>query len=433
MLASVFGLLGSLAALLTCRKNFVLYQLCLLIVFLVGLMISGELDFVLPIYLLTALSPYLLKKNKLAPFPLLYISVAGAYLAYGLVCQSAAASLVAFLSRFCQFIVFFIVVDNIAASADLKPGVRIVVLAAIAESLIGLYLIKNGSVAFSTTSTEIRLVANSQPITGNIAIAILPYIGYLFYTCEKGSRNQTVLIACLMVLGFWVVLSGTRGYMLVFIVCLAFLAIGFFAGKTRSRRTGEGILLVSLLCLIAAIVAFAVYQDAILEKISSALRLHDSLGVREHENNIALSFFNNSDAFVRAFGIGIGGSWSDYPAYDNAVFNEFGGTGYQGRYMGRMGTNFHNFYANILGMQGLIGLALSAGVFIWIGMIVFKKCARVKGLRVFLIVYLICFAAMLYYRWSADCGIGEMIMLAYVLNLVDAKAHRREESKTSAV
>ena len=107
MTAFLIGGIGSAMAFLCLRKKFIQYQLALLVVFLVGLTISGELDATLPILIVFSLAPALRGIGRFSRTAILFIVVSLAYLVYGVLFQNAAASLVTFLSRLMQFIAFY--------------------------------------------------------------------------------------------------------------------------------------------------------------------------------------------------------------------------------------------------------------------------------------------------------------------------------------
>lgn len=409
-------------SLLSLKTKPLAYQLTLLIVFLVSLTITGELDMTLPVYVVFAVAPYLSLRKRYGVCGTLFILGALAYLMVGVFAQSTTESIVTFLSRLFQFAAFFLFIDNPKVQRLSVNPLYLVVAATIVESLIGLYLINNGSMAFNDTSGDIRLVANSQPITGNIAIAVLPIIGYIYYRdkyrISKLSLTQMAwLWSCIAILFFWVVLSGTRGYTLVFGACALFLVGDSLLAKSYSRTFKQAVILCACLAAASLAIAIAVLQSQLLDMLDSAFRLSGSLGVREQENQVALDFFQQMPAALKAFGIGIGAAWGNHAEYVSAVVAQFGHTGTAANYIASVGTTFHNLYANVLCMQGVVGIILIAFAFGGIASSIMSAISSSeKMFRRYLLVYVAAFALMLYYRWSADCGIGELIILALVLN-----------------
>ena len=62
---------------------------------------------------------------------------------------------------------------------------------------------------------------------------------------------------------------------------------------------------------------------------------------------------------------------------------------------------------------------------------ILKECSSGR-LRQYLSVFLLMNALVLYYRWSADCGICEYAMLAYVLNLTKERSSLEHRANSKA-
>ena len=403
------------------RNRFISYQMSLLAVFIVGLTMSGQLDSTLPVLVLFSLLPYLTGVGRFNWVSLLFILSSMAYLIFGVVCQSATASFVMFLSRLMQFVAFYLIFDNEIVKKSPEPTISLVVAMTIVESVIGLYLIKNGTMAANIEMEGVRLVSNSQPITGNIAVCLLPLIGYIYFFKKPSGKQIALVLFCMFILAFWVVLSGTRGYTLVFGAGFLFILADFFfsGNKTRIRMQSSVLALcfVALVCLLLV----GIFQEQIFNKIDNSLRLSGSLGIRDQENKTGLLFYHSEHLASKLFGIGIGASWGEHPEYVSAVQSVFGTTGVAARYLSRVGTNFHNFYLNILCLQGLFGICILATVFFdLIGKALSLSCNSSKA-AAFYVLYIVMFALMLYFRWSADCGIIELVSLAYIFNLINLK------------
>ena len=97
------------------------------------------------------------------------------------------------------------------------------------------------------------------------------------------------------------------------------------------------------------------------------------------------------------------------------------------KYMYDSGVLFHNLYANIIITLGIFGIIAITIISIYIFIIVKQSCYNKNSLRYVLSLYLIGFLMMNYYRWSADCGIGEMIILALVLKKINQDKGKKEE------
>lgn len=412
------------------RKNFAWYQMSLLMVYIAFLTVSGELGNTYPIYLLFAVVPYLFSKDRYGPFALLFIIVSIVYLAIGVGMQSANASLVTFLTRLFPFIFFLMLLNNTKAEDSLIHFKPLLIVALIVEAVIGFYLIRNGSGAGFSFGDQIRLVSNSQPITGNIGIAILPILGYLYFKNSTTFRDRLLLIGCLLFFFFWIVFSGTRGYILIYGACILPIVINFFFLQGGNRKTSSFAIVALMLILIVALIALVVFENDLTRLIESVFR-SGAIGVRGFENTVVMQFFLSENLFEKFLGIGLGGTWSEHGSFFNILIQNAQGSYLLSEYAGATGTSFHNFYANILGLQGIAGIALIVGVYIKMIGATTTACsagsAR-RGFKAFLIMYIIGYAAMLYFRWSADCGLCEMAMLAYVINL--ARSDSQENCDT---
>ena len=83
-----------------------------MIIYLIGLAIVGELDVLLPIYFVVSLFPFIKHIRKISFFTGMIILYFGLYLMYGLIVQNTIGTLVTFIAKIWQFIVFFIVYDS---------------------------------------------------------------------------------------------------------------------------------------------------------------------------------------------------------------------------------------------------------------------------------------------------------------------------------
>ena len=116
-----------------------------------------------------------------------------------------------------NLLVFFIVIDS---KVNLKVDVKIrqLQIALLVETLLGVYLLLTNSEVGD--NGMIRLVSNSQPITGNIAVAVLPVSVYLYFKNKGNHRTETQIIFIELGFLFWIIMSGTRGYTLLFFLVM---------------------------------------------------------------------------------------------------------------------------------------------------------------------------------------------------------------------
>ncbi len=75
---------------------------------------------------------------------------------------------------------------------------------------------------------------------------------------------------------------------------------------------------------------------------------------------------------------------------------------------------FHNFWATILYSSGIVGLALVVIVYLSIISRALKATSDPK-LRIILLSFLLSYAVLLWYRWTATSGILEFAVFSYIL------------------
>jgi len=419
----VLAVAGYLIAFSLFRKSLIAYQFILLSIFLVHLIYLEQLDYTLPIYILAAVLPLLPQVKIKDPFTVYLFLYNGLYVLIGIIAQNKTETLVSFLAKIFQFLVFFLLAEY---KQKCKPGtlIKVISAAVFLESLLGVYLLLT-STSYSSSGLP-RLVMNSQPIVGNISVAILPIIIWLYFYSKENERMQIRLLTYCVVLFVWTILSGTRGYIILFAVPMALLYIDyFFTTSGREYGTVRKRFIWFVLIAATAIMIVLVFNAEIIEKLASLLRANESLGIRGQENRLCLLFFKNAPYHVKIFGVGLGGSESAYFSYRAAVGSVMGDSWAYHKYLQGTGATFHNLFANILCTQGVIGLVNLVLILVSIMRRIGRAYENNRPLKCALQFYTICFYIMNWFRWSAACGIPEMIMLAFVINL------EMEESETS--
>ena len=158
----------------------------------------------------------------------------------------------------------------------------------------------------------------------------------------------------------------------------------------------------------------------LLDRISSVLRLGTSVDIREYENAAVWDYTKNTSLASILFGIGLGGTAGSYGEMSVALNKQFDLGMWNRNYnLTKSGALFHNLYANIWVCMGVIGILM----LIWINTVIWKRISKSCGERVLvrrcLHFFQISFLWMNYYRWSAVCGISEMIILALILKSVE--------------
>lgn len=415
-LVSAVSIAAYMVSLIKLKGKYLEQQISFLVVYLVGLTIVGELDVLLPIYFVVSLLPFLKYVRRISIVTCLISIYLGLYLLYGIVFQNATGSLVTFIAKMWQFVVFFVVYD---ANIELKEEdyKKIIWIAVITETLLGLYLL--------ATSTNIdanglaRLVSNAQPITGNISTVVLP-ISVYYYLKNRGDSKQTRwLFIVNIVMLVWIILSGTRGYTLEFAATMVLIFYDYFTngqvGKVAQRNRAILIVLTTMMIFVTVVAV-----PTILEKFESVLRLKSSVGIRTYENAAIKEFVKNAPILTAIFGIGLGGQGGSYSAMYTALNRQFSlGMWNKRHYLNDSGALFHNLYANVLMCLGIFGIVVLALINISIWKRITRSCGSNVQVRRIMHLFQLSFLLMNYYRWSAVCGISEMIVFALILKLIE--------------
>ena len=108
---SAVSIMAYAVSLIKLNNKWIQQQMVFLVIYLIGLTLIGELDILLPIYFVVSLAPFLRHIRKISVFTGMIFLYYGMYLIYGLVNQNAVGTLVTFIAKMWQFIVFFIVYD----------------------------------------------------------------------------------------------------------------------------------------------------------------------------------------------------------------------------------------------------------------------------------------------------------------------------------
>lgn len=412
---SAVSIIAYIISLIKFNKEYLEQQVVFLIIYLIGLTIVGKMDILLPMYFVVSVLPFLRCIRRITIFTAVISLYFGLYLLYGIIYQNITGTFVTFIAKMWQFIIFFIVFDSDIKL--IKENIKkIIWMAVITETILGLYLL--------ATSTNIdasglaRLVSNSQPITGNISTVVLPISVYYYLINKENSKQTGWLLAVNMVMLIWIVLSGTRGYTLEFVSTMILVFYDYFTNRyvDKVSQTNRKILLSLLLLIITMII---IVTPRIFEGIESILRLRSSIGIRSYENAVIMEFISNAPLITILFGIGLGGQGGSYSVMNVALYRQFSfGMWDRNHYLSDSGALFHNLYANILMCLGIIGSVLIVLMNMSIWKRITQSCGSLVQARRIMHLFQVSFLFMNYYRWSADCGISEMIILAIILKIL---------------
>lgn len=398
------------------RNEKIKQQVFFLFVYLVGLTIIGELDVLLPIYFVFSFLPFISKMRKITVFTGFLIGYFGLYLVIGMLMQNTVGAIVTLVAKIWQLIVFFIVMDA-GISIENSDYKTLIKYGVIAETMLGIYLLFS-STNIDTKSGLVRLVSNAQPITGNIATAMLPISVFYYMHNRENAKATYRLIWFNLIFLLWIVLSGTRGYTLEYAATMVLIYYDYFTNNRVGGRTRRNRVFVlgalGVLCVLLVVVV-----PGILERASSILRLNGSVGIRTFENAAALEFLKTSSPLTEIFGIGLGGTGGQYSSMQLALYRQFSlGMWDRQHYLYDSGALFHNLYANVIVNLGLVGVI----VFIAMNIEMWRRITLACGTKILsrriMHLFQLSFMIMNYYRWSAVCGIAEMIIFALVLKRI---------------
>ena len=331
---------------------------------------------------------------------------------------------------------FFIVIDS---KVNLKVDVKIrqLQIALLVETLLGVYLLLTNSEVGD--NGMIRLVSNSQPITGNIAVAVLPVSVYLYFKNKGNHRTETQIIFIELGFLFWIIMSGTRGYTLLYAITMLFV---FYDYVFNNRKSGKNAIqnrfaIIAFVCWLLLLLVIIVPGFA--DRISAILRVEDSTGIRSYENAAEWNFFWSAPWEVKLFGVGLGGTPGRYQAYVDAIMTQVAkGMWDQNSYLYEAGAPFHDFFANLTLNFGLIGIVIIGLVNFNIWNTTTRICCNNKLIKLTFHLYQLGFLLMNYFRWSTDCGISEIIIFTLVLKLIEREfdkqpKYRRKRKRTETL
>ena len=392
------------------KPNLLGYELFVLSIYLISVVYLRVLRYSLPFFAVFASFPAIKRIRKASTYSVVFLFITTVYVIIGCIFQDFYESIATYISRVYQFVLLFVLLDNGRDDLDdlsLLPSIKLAVLLECCIDVLTYLASFNGGL--------IRLTSGNQPVGGNIAIVILPLLVYEFYYIKE---NRKAVIKYYTIFLLCVIIAGTRGYVLMYLMTGFFPVIEYLREIKSSSKRSYNIRLLFFV-LLASIAVFAIiYDERVSQELSAIFRVGKGTGTRPRENKLVLHYFFNTDIIHKLFGIGYGGEPSNVPGYYDAfmsIMASWGRYGYS-HYLEHSGSIFHNYYSNILLLSGITGLSLTVGVFFSGISTIRRAFFDQKRVRRCFTIYWISFFIMLYYRWSCSCGISEMIILAYVLH-----------------
>ena len=212
-----------------------------------------------------------------------------------------------------------------------------------------------------------------------------------------------------------IILSGTRGYMIIFAMIMAVTMIVYFMdipdhGNRMLQRIG-------VIFFVAAIVILWICIFDHGKTFELILRLDESLGYRENENLYVKELMKRIPWYRKWFGWGFGRS----AAGTKEALTAAGLASWNRRYMcGKLlqRTIFHNYWYTILFKQGISGLIV---MILFYARMVKRICQDIKDrwIRYFLLMMAVGTVILLTFRITATCSILEMLLVAYFIRQME--------------
>lgn len=325
-----------------------------------------------------------------------------AYSIVGFLLQDIVLTMSTLITRFSYILVYIIVISlkdadkkwNVSA-ADYRFLVRLGLLTEII--IIALVWMRHGVGA--------RVVTNNQPIGAGIIIAYTMIIGWCYMTKRFTTLEMFVYNILSVII---VILSGTRGYMVIIALPLAITFLIYLLDIPEQGRYMK--FRIGMFCIIASFVVLWIVSSDIINILTESLRLDESLGYRENENIFVKKIIATSPMYNKIFGFGFGGNARHLNNFVDIVHEASWNRSFMiVRLLVR--TIFHNYWYTVLFKQGVLGLIVM--ILFYIGMY-FDVSHMKVNLWTKMLIYttIIGNVVSLTFRITATCSIFEYLMLA---------------------
>ena len=378
------------------RLGFLLYELLCAFNYLVVLSIIQVLDITFPIYLVFSLIPYISQfklNNSFSAFLLIYYST---ILIISILFNGIWRPTSIFLIRLSGILFFCYIFVNNKYSIIYK------------KTVLYLSIIFELALAFIATqlSTDGRLMLNYQCTVGCIATSFVLLLSYDLY-----QRKSLISLIIMILHTFIACLSGTRGYILI---CLGMTLASIILFATPKQR---------IIIFLTSLAAICINLKKIIDVFYNTLRFGQSTGIRHAENTFVIRFMLERPILNILFGNGFGSQVKNFEVSDKIILDVSEST-YQ-LYALLIRDGFHNFWLTILYSAGIIGLVLI--ILLYFNIIKKVRLCNVGAkMKFLLILYLILYAVLLWYRWSATSGVLEFAVLAFILKQIE---HETKQEK----
>lgn len=383
------------------RVGFLFYQLGTAFAYLVSLAMVQELDYTMSVYYAFSLLPYLRYFRIRSKSQLLlatYLALVSIYsIAINGVFPVASSLIVHFIGPLVLLYVFVNVprerlIGSHFHDFTVEDTVKtFLILTAIGETIVGLIAISQ--------SSDGRLMLNYQCVSGCLSCICIALVSVLLK-----ARKSVLLSYCLLVyMVGWTTASGTRGYIVLAIIMSLFVVMRY--GDTRTR------IFTACIALAVVCVVTVIYWDEVTSLVMDEMRFGESTGRRDHENAWFINLFASQGPIKDLLGIGVGTTYSSQAGAEAAWFG-VGESVYTHSVV--MSANFlHNFWFMSVLAIGVVGTLLYVSCFIQYALLVREQL--LKREYCLIIVFMLAYAFVLWYRWTATGGMLESAVLAAFL------------------
>lgn len=382
------------------KTGFLLYEFIVAGIYLLSLTMVQELDYTMSVYFAFAVFPYLNRfrvPNRAALLCILYFFIITLVsLTRNDMLKVASILVIHYLGPLILIFVF----SNIERdeffppnTLDFADGCRcVLLLGALFETVIGVLAISQ--------SADGRLMLNYQCVSGCISCFSILLTLYLI------KINRHVILAGCLALYFllWAFASGTRGYIVIACVLIAFAFILLKDARAR---------IMLILIAVLTIVGLITFLPELIQGVVDGSRIGESVGRRTYENIWFLKFFPSLSPVNQMFGIGIGSVYGEWRGACEAMLGVGAGTWDYNVIM--ISAKLHNFWYSALLATGVIGMTLYIAPFFLYA----RSFMDLLDKRTFvlLITFMAVYAFVLWFRWTATGGILESAVLAVFVRL----------------
>lgn len=375
-------------------------------IFVMSLMLYGSYDIPFVCYLVVNFTLILINIGKNIRFSrlsvifLMYILLI-TFISIFLYNNNTIRALSVFLMCFVYPVFFILLINNIRKiEVNYNKFSLSVFLIVIFEFTLSIYLF---------ITNDFRAVFNHHPIGGGISVAILPFIVFLIDQSSKNIKIKLFVFLSLILSFFSVLMSGTRGYMLIYGLVIIGVILKVFLYELRFIR-----LAIFLITSSALLVVVWLNQNIVIDFFLETTRINQSLGRRDLENSYVLQLFKHSNLLNQLFGYGLGARPMDvFPVYN---FSYDGVPSDYAYAVTNRGIVFHNVWITGLYTLGIVGtlvyFVFFAGLFNKIRLFEMQSSSKLI-LSLFVVGIAVCFL----FRETLFRGVFEMTSLALVLIL----------------